>query len=318
MRAFAVSTERELIRPVLETVLQTRLPDGIELPEGQLFVWLDEDDEGVGVSPERRWPAEVLFGLAQAFSHSLVIKYPRVALVHEFKLLFFHRFLKFRFVDVDVEPCYVHPAVLLPMFFGPGRRGLYWARVAAGTALYDRTTGRPFDFGVTLYVLEELTRRFAKRLEEAVRKGGEYVAHELAMMHAQLQEPCDWLLQPYQGDLARALEKLRRCRCPVLVATESFSAYYLYLLRGVERAYIIYTPNVYQVVKYALSVLREGDKPREVRRVLASSYNPHINYHVFKKLVEDGACYHPKLTGPAPIYLALKKLEREGRLVNVA
>jgi hypothetical protein len=45
---------------------------------------------------------------------------------------------------------------------------------------------------------------------------------------------------------------------------------------------------------------------------------PHINYHVFKKLIKDGACYHPKHTGPAPIYLALKKLEKEGKLKKVS
>jgi len=55
-----------------------------------------------------------------------------------------------------------------------------------------------------------------------------------------------------------------------------------------------------------------------VVRILASSYNPYINYHVFKKLIKDGACYHPKHTGPAPIYLALKKLEREGKLKKVS
>jgi hypothetical protein len=48
--------------------------------------------------------------------------------------------------------------------------------------------------------------------------------------------------------------------------------------------------------------------------VLASSYNPHINYAIFKKLIkgERDICYSPKLTGPLPVYLALKKLEKEG------
>jgi hypothetical protein len=55
-----------------------------------------------------------------------------------------------------------------------------------------------------------------------------------------------------------------------------------------------------------------------VVRILASSYNPHINYHIFKKLIKDGTCYHPKHTGPAPIYLALKKLEKEGKLKKVS
>jgi hypothetical protein len=325
MRAYTVSTDPKLVEPVLETVLQTRLPDGIKLPKDQLLIWLDEDDEGVGVSLEGSWPTEVLFALAQAFSHSLVVKYPKKELVHEFKILFYHRFLKFKFVDVEVDEQRnahpVHPAVLLPMFFGPGRRGLSWARVAAGTALYDCDYDcevcRLFDFDATLCVLEELTSRFDKRLEEAVDKGGEYVAHELAMMYARPQRPlCDWLLQPYLGDLGKAVKELRSCDSAVLAATESFSAYYLYLLQGVERVYVIYTPNVYHFVKYALSVKRE-EKP-DVVRILASSYNPHINYHIFKKLIEDGACYHPKHTGPAPIYLALKKLEREGKLKKVS
>jgi hypothetical protein len=317
MRAYTVSTSPELVNPVLETVLQTRLPDGIKLPKDQLLIWLGGDDEGVGVSLEGSWPTEVLFALAQAFSHSLVVKYPKKEFVHEFKILFYHRFLKFKFVDVEVEPCSVHPAVLLPMFFGPGRRGLSWARVAAGTALYDREVSRSFNFDATLYVLEELTSRFDKRLEEAVNKGGEYVAHELAMMYARPQRPlCDWLLQPYRGALGKAVKELRSCDSAVLTATESFSAYYLYLLQGVERVYVIYTPNVYHFIKYALSVEKE-EKP-DVVRILASSYNPHINYHVFKKLIKDGACYHPKHTGPAPIYLALKKLEKEGKLKKVS
>jgi len=319
MRAFTVSTSPELVKPVLEAVLQTRLPDDIELPESQLFIWLDEDDEGVGVSLEGPWPTEVLFALAQAFSHSLVVKYPKKELVHEFKILFYHRFLKFKFVDVEVEPRSAHPAVLLPMFFGPGRRGLSWARVAAGTALYDCEVGRLFNFDATLYVLEELASRFDRRLKEAVDKSGEYVAHELAMMYARPQRPlCDWLLQPYRGDLRGAVEELRSCDSAVLTATESFSAYYLHLLRGVERVYVIYTPNVYLFVKYALSVLKKEEGPREVVRILASSYNPHINYHIFKRLIEDGACYSPKHTGPAPVYLALKKLEKEGKLKKVA
>jgi hypothetical protein len=131
-----------------------------------------------------------------------------------------------RFVDVDVESGNVHPAFLLPMFFGPGMRGLYWARVAAGTALYDYEVGRLFNFDATLYVLEELTSCFDKRLKEAVDKSGEYVAHELAMMYAQPQGPlCDWLLQPYRGDLGKAVKELRSCDSAVLTATESFSAY---------------------------------------------------------------------------------------------
>jgi hypothetical protein len=200
---------------------------------------------------------------------------------------------------VEVEPCSVHPAVLLPMFFSPGRRGLSWARMAAGTALYDCEVGRLFNFDATLYVLEELTSRFDKRLEEAVNKGGEYVAHELAMMYARPQRPLyDWLLQPYRGDLGKAVKELRSCDSAVLTATESFSAYYLYLLQGVERVYIIYTPNVYHFVKYALSVKKE-EKP-DVVRILASSYNPHINYHIFKKLIKDGACYHPQAHRASP------------------
>ena len=33
MRAYTVSTHPKLVQPVLETVLQTRLLDGIKLPE---------------------------------------------------------------------------------------------------------------------------------------------------------------------------------------------------------------------------------------------------------------------------------------------
>jgi len=141
--------------------------------------------------------------------------------------------------------------------------------------LYDREVGRLFNFDATLYVLEELASRFDKRLKEAVNKGGEYVAHELAMMYAQPQGPlCDWLLQPCQGDLGKAAKELRSCGPAVLAATESFSAYYLYLLRGVERVYVIYTPNVCHLVKYALSALKNKEEKPDVVRILASSYNP--------------------------------------------
>ncbi len=49
---------------------------------------------------------------------------------------------------------------------------------------------------------------------------------------------------------------------------------------------------------------------------LASGYNPHINYAIFREILgKTGAkplYYHPKLS--PPIYLALKKLEVEGLL----
>ncbi|MEM3996975.1 MAG: hypothetical protein QXP31_07940 [Pyrobaculum sp.] len=243
----------------------------------------------------------------------------------------------------------VYSTVVLPLYFGPARAGLQWARVAASTAvLYHIFRPNSGDISLTLALL----KKTAGRMAELVDQNRElYAMYDLAYAAwttdackfygdlgdgaARLGELCDFcytggdrclqfLLMPYnpQTELGKALMELGRSGGAVAVtATESFSPATLYHLRHAERICVLYTPNVYKQVKYAIDVAAElmPDLRDKVKRILISSYNPHINYKVLRhKLRVEGCClWHPKLSGPMPVYLALKKLEVEGILRSV-
>ena len=319
-----VASRWDLLRPVLETVLQTELREVAEAGERDVkpprfLVELSGDEIRLLFRIGTRVRTELLYPLLDRFRLSPVDlaveveKTPEV--LHEFKVFMYHALagLLVEEAGAGVDICDVHPAVLLPLYFGPTRRGLSWARVAAGATLYAYSRlDYDVDLNGTLCVLEKIVEVFAERMNKL--REIQALAHEVAMMYVRPTRPYqDWLLEPYVGKLGAELHDLRSCQRAVLAATETLSPYTLHLLSGMERIYLIYTPNVYQVVKYSLEAV-DGELRGRVKRVLASSYNPHINYEIFKALIAEEACYLPKFTGPAPVYLALKKLEKEGRL----
>ncbi|WP_053240453.1 hypothetical protein [Pyrobaculum islandicum] len=106
--------------------------------------------------------------------------------------------------------------------------------------------------------------------------------------------------------------------CLVLVATETFSPY-LFGAIPADEYLVAYTPNFYRQVKFALDIYRAFGDGKAVRRALVSRDNPYISYLSLRKALEERGgqdhCYYiPKLSGTGAIYLALKKLEREGLL----
>lgn len=137
----------------------------------------------------------------------------------------------------------------------------------------------------------------------------------------EIAEHYRFLLRPYYGseELGRLLHVLGDLSRPVVVtATETFSPLTLHVLCTYPKEiYLIYTPNVYPQVSLALDVYK-GPCKDKIRRVPASHYNPYINYLVFSRLINNNAVYTPKLTGPMPIYLALKKLEKERKLEKLS
>lgn len=228
----------------------------------------------------------------------------------------------------------VYGSLLLPLYFGPTRMGAQWARVAASAALIHHCLGRGnADVYMTLYIIAKIVQRmweWRKRARRAYRELAmefapwglecrgcisppDYV--DLETIQTRSGERCyKWLLDPYipSGALGKELHELACSDKPVaIVATETFSPATLYALRHVDKIYLIYTPNVYRQVRYALRVIEELDSKtlQKIETILVSAYNPEVTYIILEKRIQEDFEFRPKLTGPMPIYLALKKVK---------
>lgn len=330
------------IRPVLNVIFQSDVH--LEGDRGQAELYLVIRGGEAFPAFTVRNPTSVISALLRLFPDvGVVMSRVRKDVGHEFKTALYHILAqRAEVIEGEIDSALtVHPAVLMPIYFGPTRYGLAWARVAAGAAYYAfEETGCVFDLGTTIKVLRKIVGILGRKLEEYSKLSRHYGLEVTSMAETPRieagghggdvkgaweyicptsegkigDEVVKWLLNPIAawGDPGKYWHALANYDKVVVVATEAFSPYHLHLLRCAEKIYLIYTPNVYLQVKYALSNIKQNN----VERVLASSYNPHINYAIFKKMIQD-AVYHPKLAGPAPIYLALKKLEAEGFLSKV-
>lgn len=228
----------------------------------------------------------------------------------------------------------VYGSVLLPLYYGPIRLGIQWARVAASTALVYCHAGHYLaDERTTLYLIAKVVQKL-QQWQRETREAYRELAMEFAPwtpecscvleppreasllgVEAEVGKRCyRWLLDPYlpDGELGRHLHELARSDKPVaIVATETFSPATLYILREAPEIYLIYTPNVYRQVQYAMRIAEDLSLVDRVFPILVSAYNPSITYHILKKKLPQDFKFEPKLTGPMPIYLALKKLSRQ-------
>jgi len=324
--------EKESLRPVLETIV------GVEGLKPGLTLYIDESLE---LFAEVRGIDDVYLAEELGVKNYFVKKGQREL---EFKWAVSHilaaRWARFIEKEGDAVSS-VYSTVLLPLYFGPTRYGLQWARVAASTAvLYNIYQGNA-DLGWTLGLIGVAAAKIMRQLTESQevyqRLEIEYAAWESQCRREclyKMEELCNfdeavcddclkWLLGPYlRGEEpGRALHELAQKDKVVVVATETFSPAHLYILGCVDTLYLIYTPNVYRQVKYALRVCSQLNckMPKEIKRILVSSYNPLINYEILSRTIGDEkAYYHPKLTGPMAIYLALKKVEKKyGKLCKV-
>ncbi len=359
-RVYRISADPDLLGPVLEALLMSR-PDALFKSRSsrdckgvkpstsrtsgdchgvEPFIYVGKRRVSAGVSLKKDFSTELFAAFAELFKSRLMVEVREASqLPHEYKVRLYHMVAQTMPVSIEegqVAAENVHPAALLPVYFGPTRWGTSWARVAAGAALYDRYTDRKTNYVGTLEALSAVLNVLAKLSKEYREKMRQLAPEFATMLHEPMEcgksdaiygdechEPSNrcarWLLAPlaYWDDLGKEWHELAcSCAAAAVAVTETFSPYHLWLLsNGVEELYLIYTPNTYPQLKYALSYAGRSARAR-IKRVLASSYNPHINYIIFKKLIkgERDVCYSPKLTGPLPVYLALKKLEKEGLL----
>lgn len=332
--------EENSLRPALEAAL------GVKLEEGIPDVYIDDDLDlyvgGLG--------ADYAYIASELGANGVCLKSETEERQEAVAFTLARPWRVFRRCEPSEEK--VYGTVLLPLYFGPTRSGLQWARVAASTAVLYHILKPGADITLTLALLKKAAAKMAELVEQNrelysmydlayavwttdrcryyddVKREAEHIG-ELRDFYYKGGDRClDFLLAPYnpERDPGRVLAKLGNARSSVIItATESFSPATLYHLRNAEKIYLLYTPNVYKQVKYAIDVAYElmPDLKNKIKRVLLSSYNPHINYKALKHALEQAltpgqqVIWHPKLSGPMPVYLALKKLEAEGYLSDI-